>query len=72
MFKKSLDRENEDSEPAGNADKINSDLYDIENAMTESFDLLLDREKNIGGTIRSPLKIYERASKLKEGSKRVF
>lgn len=62
----------EDSESAENADKINSDLYDIQNAMTESFDLLLDREKNIGGTILSSLEIYERASKLKEGSKGVF
>ena len=32
-----------------NVDRINNELYDIQNAMTESFDLLLDREKNIGG-----------------------
>lgn len=39
-----------DSESGENADKINSELYDIQHAITESFDLLLDREKNIGGT----------------------
>lgn len=61
----------EDSESAENADKINSDLYDIQNAMTESFDLLLDREKNIGGKFGLKIEIYERASKLKDGSKGV-
>lgn len=39
-----------DAESSENMDRINSDLYDIQNAMTESFDLLLDKEKKIGGT----------------------
>lgn len=42
-----------DSDSAENADIINNDLYDIQNAMTESFDLLLDREKNLGGMLLS-------------------
>lgn len=39
-----------DVESQDNMDRINSDLYDIQNSMMESFDLLLDKEKKIGGT----------------------
>lgn len=39
-----------DSESTENMERINDDLYDIQNAMTESFDLLLDKEKKIGGS----------------------
>jgi uncharacterized protein YjgD (DUF1641 family) len=42
-----------DQESAENLDKINSDLYDIQSSITESFDLLLDKEKKIGGKVGS-------------------
>ena len=38
-----------DVDSEDNIDKINSDLYDIQNVMSESFELLMDKDRKIGG-----------------------
>lgn len=42
-------RKYEDVDSAENIDKINSNLYNIQNTMTESLQLLMDKENKING-----------------------
>lgn len=62
MIKKQVERFR-DVESPDNLDRINSDLYDIQSSLTQSFELLMDKDKNIGD-------IMSRAQNLKAGSEK--
>ena len=43
-----------DADSMENMERINSDMFEIQNALSESFDLLLDKDKKIGGKLYDP------------------
>ena len=62
MISKQIEKFREVDSP-DNMDRISSDLYDIKNSITESMELLLDKDRSIG-------EAADRANKLRETSQK--
>ena len=62
-------KEYRDASARENIDKLNAELADVKNIMSESFDMLLNRDKNLSELSRLGENLSNDSSKMKKDAK---
>ena len=72
MFERVINKKRKEYRDAGakdNIDKLNRELLDVKNIMTESFEILLNRDKNLNKLTELGKSLSEDSAKLKKDAK---
>ena len=64
-------KEYRDASARENIDKLNAELVDVKNIMSESFDMLLNRDRNLTQLSEMGGKLSEESSKMKSDAKKL-